>query len=460
MRARLLLVLVGVVALVLAIHDIPLAGHLRRVEHDRLATKLERDGFILAGRLVEVLEAGRAGDDPALQALVSRYAATERVRVVVVDASGTAVLGSDDDVLVEDAGNWPEVERALASAVPQTGARYSAALGDSLFYVAVPVLSGDARLGVVRITAPEAVVSQRVGSQVTGLALVAVISLAIPVAVAVLLAGTVTRPLRRLQTATERIAGGDLAARADADEGPPELRALAGSFNSMAGQMERMVDSQRAFAGTASHQLRTPLTALRLRIEQLRTAVGEQPGGQSAVDEALAEADRLHRMIEGLLALTRADGATATLADVALTEIAAERVAAWEPLAAERGVELVLDPATAVVVRALPGAAEQVLDNLIDNALEVSPAGSQLTVGIERRPGWADLHVVDRGPGMSEADRERAFDRFWRGSEAAPGGSGLGLAIVRQLAEAGGGEAELRAAAGGGVDAVVRFRAT
>lgn len=455
-----MLVLVGVVALVLAIHDIPLAGHLRRVEHDRLATKLERDGFILAGRLVEVLEAGQAGDDPALQALVSRYAATERVRVVVVDAAGTAVLGSDDDVLAEDAGDWPEVDRALASAVPQTGERYSAALGDSLFYVAVPVLSGDARLGVVRITAPEAVVSQRVGSQVTGLALVALISLAIPVAVAVLLAGTVTRPLRRLQTATERIAGGDLAARADADEGPPELRALAGSFNSMAGQMERMVDSQRAFAGTASHQLRTPLTALRLRIEQLRTVVGEQPGGPGAVDEALAETDRLHRMIEGLLALTRADGATAPLADVPLAEIAAERVAAWEPLAAERGVELLLDPTTPGVVRALPGAAEQVLDNLIDNALEVSPAGSRLTVGIERSAGWVELHVVDRGPGMSEAERAQAFERFWRGASGAPGGSGLGLAIVRQLAEAGGGAAELRAAPGGGIDAVVRFRAT
>lgn len=460
MRTRLLLVLVGLVAFVLAIHDIPLAGHLRRVEHDRLATKLERDGFILAGRLTEALEAGPAGNDAELAALIGRYAATEDVSVTVVDASGVAVLGSDPSVLGTDARDWPEVEHVLRLAEPQTGQRYSEQLGAELFYVVVPVLSGDSRLGAVQITAPAQAVSDRVSRQVTGLAFVALVSLAIAVAVAVLFSGSVARPLRRLRVATDQIADGDLGARANAAEGPPELRALAGSFNTMAAQMERLVDSQRGFAGTASHQLRTPLTALRLRIEQIGASVGDDSPARAAVDEALAETDRLHRLIEGLLALTRAEHATTVPVDVALTEIVAERVAGWEPLAAERGVHLAFVAPHAVTAQAIPGAAEQVLDNLIDNALEVSPPGTRLTVRVDTGPGWVEVHVIDAGPGLSDTDRERAFDRFWRGAEAPPGGSGLGLAIARQLLVAGGGDAELRAAPGGGIDAVARFRAT
>ena len=460
MRTRLLLVLVGVVAFVLAIHDIPLAGHLRRVEHDRLATKLERDGFILSGRLTEALEAGRAGDDSALLALIGRYAAEEDVRVTVVDAGGVAVLGSDPTVVGADAGAWPEVAEVLRVAEPQTGERFSAELGADVFYVVVPVLSGDSRLGAVQIAAPAAAVSDRVNRQLTGLALVALISLAIAVALAVLFSGSVARPLRRLRVATDQIADGDLAARANADDGPPELRALAGSFNTMAAQMERLVESQRGFAGTASHQLRTPLTALRLRIEQIGDRVGDDSPARAAVDEALAETDRLHRLIEGLLALTRAEHATTEPAEIALTEIVTERVAAWEPLAAEHGVGLVLDAPAAVTVQAVPGAAEQVLDNLIDNALEVAPPGSRLTVRVDALPGTVEVHVIDAGPGLSDADRERAFDRFWRGADAHPGGSGLGLAIARQLLVAGGGDAELRPAPGGGIDAVARFRVT
>jgi signal transduction histidine kinase len=109
-------------------------------------------------------------------------------------------------------------------------------------------------------------------------------------------------------------------------------------------------------------------------------------------------------------------------------------------------------------VLAIEGAVEQIVDNLVDNALEVSPAGSTLTVDVvETSVGTMELHVVDEGPGLTAEQRSSAFDRFWRAPDAPSGGSGLGLPIVRQLARAGGGDAELRRSPTGGVDAVVTF---
>jgi signal transduction histidine kinase len=458
-RNRLLLVLVGVVALVLAVHDIPLAGHLERVERDRLVTSLERDAFVLAGRAEEALEDGIAGEVPALRALVARYSAAEDVRVVIVDAEATGVVASDERALKEDFSNRPEIVSALTSGAPSTGERFSATLGEELFYVAVPVLSGDEAVGAVRISAPEQVVSDRAADRVRGLLFVALISLLIAVAVAWLFARTVTRPLKRLQAATDQLAAGDLRTRADDTDGPSEMRALAGSFNSMAGRLEQLVARQRAFAGTASHQLRTPLTALRLRLEQLARQVAHDPDVEPTIDAALTETDRLHRMIEGLLALTRAEDAALGPERVDLGAVVRDRVEHWRPLADERGVAVVAETPASVSVLAVAGAAEQIVDNLLDNALEVSPDGSRLTVTVVPGSHVVELHVVDEGPGLTADERERAFQRFWRGEDATPGGSGLGLAIVQQLVAAGDGTVELCEAESGGIDAVARFRA-
>jgi signal transduction histidine kinase len=460
MRNRLLLVFVGVVALVLLVHDVPLAGHLERVERDRLVTRLERDAFILAGRAEEALEQNTAGDDDALAALVTRYNALDPgVRIVIVDADDSAaVVVSDPEDLDENFSNRPEIDSVLRTGQPDRGQRFSTTLGYDLFYVAVPALSGDEVVGVVRFSAPETIVSERASDRVRGLFVVAGISLVIATAVAWLFANSVARPLRRLQEATQSLAGGELSTRAEFGEGPPEVRDLAVSFNSMAARLQALVARQRAFAGTASHQLRTPLTALRLRLEQL-DADELSPDAARHVDAALDETDRLHRMIEGLLALSRAEDAAVGPVEVDLAAIVRERVDHWEPLAAESDVTLlVLAPPDAVVL-AVPGATEQIIDNLVDNALDVSPPGSMLRLSVVERDDAYELHVVDEGPGLSAADRAAAFDRFWRGQRAVPGGSGLGLSIVRQLAVAGGGDAELREAPTGGVDAAVVFRA-
>ncbi len=457
MRTRLLLVMVGVVAIVLFVHDVPLARHLERVERDRLTTSLERDAFILAGRAEEALEAGTTGSDPTINAIVARFNAEEGVRVAIVDADLIGVLGSDAAVVGEEYSNRPEMEQALTGA-PQTGQRPSRTLGEDLFYVAVPVLSGDEVVGVVRLSAPERVVSERVSAKVRGLSVVAGISLLIAVAVAWIFARSVTRPLDELEKATLRLASGDLGARANNTEGPPEVRGLADSFNSMASRLQRLVDQQRSFAGDASHQLRTPLTALRLRLEQAAMSVDDDDPAVGSIEEALNETERLRRMIEGLLVLSRAENAALTADVVDVAAVARDRAEYWRPLAHERSVSIEVDAPPSLEARAVAGGVEQIIDNLVDNALEVSPEQTPVRIVVESADGSIALHVIDSGPGLTVEQRARAFERFWRSDDAAVGGSGLGLAIVQQLAVASDGSAILHEAPGGGIDAVVTLR--
>jgi signal transduction histidine kinase len=155
-------------------------------------------------------------------------------------------------------------------------------------------------------------------------------------------------------------------------------------------------------------------------------------------------------LVDELLALARADTSGGDVGDVDLAAVAAERAAQWEPLASERGICLVAE-GRGERVRAGRGRVAEVVDNLLANALDATPAGGTVRIHAQRR----ELHVIDDGAGLSHEAREHAFDRFWTAGKKT--GSGLGLPIARRLVEADGGTIELRSSASGGVDAVVRF---
>jgi signal transduction histidine kinase len=272
------------------------------------------------------------------------------------------------------------------------------------------------------------------------------------------MATTIVRPIRRLRRATERVASGDFASRASAAEGAPEIRGLATAFNTMTAKISNLVERQRSFAGDASHQLRTPLTALRLQLERAAVNIDSDPvAARGDIEAASEETERLQRLVEGLLMLARADqgGLATEIIDVA--GIVTERAAIWAPLADERGITLSAGSVARLTARAVPGALEQIVDNYIDNALNASGPGNEITVSVIRDNGWAAVHVTDHGPGMPSDQLQHAFDRFWRASSAGSDGTGLGLAIVRQLAEASGGEVSLANRATGGLDASVRL---
>jgi signal transduction histidine kinase len=352
-----------------------------------------------------------------------------------------------------DFSTRPEVAQALAGEVA-TGVRESATLGESILYVAVPVASRGRVLGAVRITYPTSRVDARITRYWLVLLAIAGVVVAAAGLVGLLLARSITRPLRHVERAAEAVGRGDLAARAPA-EGPDEVRDLAHVFNEMAAKLEGLLHSQEAFVADASHQLRTPLTALRLRLENLESDVAER--GRGSLVGALAEVERLSGLVDGLLALARSDASEERAGALDLRGVVDSRSEAWSALAAERGVSLEAAANGRVVARAAPDRLDQVVDNLLSNALDVSPPGSRIRLEARRGGDWVELHVVDEGPGLGAEERERAFDRFWRGGGGSDG-SGLGLAIVKRLVAADDGQVELRPADPHGIDAVVRLR--
>ncbi len=383
------------------------------------------------------------------------YAQRTGARVVIVDKRGLALIDTSRRVCgTESFASRPEIKAALQGNYP-SGVRRSATLNTQLLYVAVPIAANGVVHGAVRITYPLSTVTR--ASSGTGCCSRRSERRSLLVAglIGISLARFVTRPLRGLENAAAAVGEGDLDARAPEDSGPPEVRSLAVVFNETVAKLGQLLRSQDEFVADASHELRTPLTALRLRLESLERGLDDD--GRRDVDAALHEVERLSQMVEGLLALARADAAATPAERVDAAAVVRERVATWQALADERGLALVADADGAVSVRASPQRLTQVLDNLVANAIDHAPAGTTVTVTVRMAGTHAELHVRDEGPGMTPEQRARAFDRFWRAGSGA-GGSGLGLAIVRRLVEADEGEVELADAAGGGLDAVVRLR--
>ncbi|MGB8860291.1 MAG: HAMP domain-containing sensor histidine kinase [Ilumatobacteraceae bacterium] len=462
MKWRLLLAFAGLLTMVLVAQDVPLVKYLRQVESERLLASLERDAFILAGASENVLTHEDVGGTVTnLQETVDAYRRDRGARVVITDANGLVVVATDPtDLPGDDFSNRPEIAKALTGD-PASGKRPSSTAGASLVYVAVPVLSGATVSGVVRLTYPAAVIDERANEKSRGLILVFVISLIGAVIAALFMASGITSPLSRLRRSTERLAAGDFGERADERDGPPEIRGLARSFNLMTERISGLVEKQRSFAGDASHQLRTPLTALRLQLERAATMVDTDPeGARERIEAASEETERLQRLVEGLLMIARSDGTAPATDIVDVTAMVKERADVWAPFAEERGVRLLTAAAAGLLASAVPNALEQIIDNYVDNALGVATAGDTVTITAVRLHETIAVHVMDEGPGMRPEHLAHAFDRFWRAPDAPHGGSGIGLAIVQHLAELSGGTVELRNRADrGGLDASVQLPA-
>jgi signal transduction histidine kinase len=451
---RLLISYLALAIVVLALLEIPLGISYARNERHDLSTNVERDAVALASLAEDALEQ-RASAPPAVARLARRYQRDTGGRVVVVDAQGRALVDSESQGVGAAFSSRPEIAAALDGTVA-TGTRHSNTLGTDLLYVAVPAASGGIVHGAVRITYPTSEVDERVRRYWLVLAAIAAVVLAVAVALAGGFARWIVRPLSRVEEAAGEVAAGNLNVRVPAT-GPPEIRRLAGSFNEMVVQLGSLLHSQEQFVADASHQLRTPLTALRLRLENLaRDGDGRREG---EFEGALEELERLSALVDGLLTLARADRAASTPAELDVASGLGERVEAWSALAEEQQVRLVARVAGRLHALATPGRLEQVLDNLLANALEVAPAGSDIELTAARSGPWVEIRIRDRGPGMSSEEIAHAFDRFWRGG-ADEAGFGLGLAIVQRLVHADGGEIELQAREGGGLEAILRLRAS
>jgi signal transduction histidine kinase len=364
---------------------------------------------------------------------------------VLADSAGSSTLGSSYL-------SRPEIAAALRGRSVQSQ-RASHTLGKDILATAVPVLRGGGTIGAVRITQSVAAVQQAVRSTIAKLVLIAGTVLLLGLLAGALIARQVAQPLRRLEGAARRLARGDLSARAVV-EGSSEQRSLGRSFNEMADRVQRSIDAQREFVADASHQLRTPLTALRLRLDELR-ATGVSAEAEAELDAGTTEVGRLAEMVDELIVLSRLEERELQGELVDLRDAAERAALRWRASAEARSLTLAFAGEDLGTVWCASADVDRALDVLIDNALRYSPPGT--TVALAGGPGR--IEVSDLGPGLAPGEDELVFERFHRGraGRQGPPGSGLGLAIARSLARAWHGEATLASRPGGGAVAALEF---
>ncbi|MCB1780450.1 MAG: hypothetical protein KDJ34_10240, partial [Candidatus Competibacteraceae bacterium] len=216
---------------------------------------------------------------------------------------------------------------------------------------------------------------------------------------------------------------------------PAELTPLASALNGLLARLTQTLDAQRQFIADAAHELRTPLTAVRLQAEMAQRITTDEERAE-ALDTLRAGLTRASHLVEQLLAMARLDATSTTgrLESLDLLALAKQGVADYAAIADDRDLDLGLLPSDAVMVAGEPGELHTLLGNLIDNALRYTPTGGRVDVQVRRVGREAVLSVTDTGPGIPVKERERVFDRFYRGPHTAAPGSGLGLAIVKRIA--------------------------
>lgn len=287
--------------------------------------------------------------------------------------------------------------------------------------------------GSIRVEVPRSEAGQRVGAVWLAIVVLAGLALLAALGLGFLQSRRLARPLEELAGAATRLGGGDFASRAGR-HGIPEVDAVAAALDRSAERIGELLEQERSFSANVSHQLRTPLTALRLRLEEIEATTDGDARAEAVA--ALDQADRLERTVDSLLALARTARAGST-EPLDLATLAHDRVGAWQPAFDEQGRALRVEAAVATVAMATPGGAEQILDVLLENALR--HGAGRTTVSLRRGQGLVALAVVDEGPGVASDRAAEIFERSTSGS----GGTGLGLALARTLAETDGGRLRL-----------------
>ncbi len=280
--------------------------------------------------------------------------------------------------------------------------------------------------------------------------------------IGLLLTRRVVTPLAEVIASAEEIAGGNLQARVKKSKKPDVLADLSDSFNKMADSLEQNDRERREMLTDIAHELRTPLSVLRGRLEGIMDGV--YPSDESHIGPALEETYLLERLVEDLRLLTLAENHQLTFEkrEVDLVEIARRSIGMFQPQAQENKIqlELVTSLDKALVV-ADPLRTEQVIGNLLSNALRYVPQNGHIWIEISNRDDEFALSINDNGPGVPVADLPFIFQRFWREEKSrsrTSGGVGLGLAIAKLLVEEQDGRIEAQNRPEGGLQVVVFFK--
>lgn len=345
------------------------------------------------------------------------------VYLVLSSTLESGPLESSPKMAKDDLGNWTVTE----------GARFEATDME-----AVEAAANYKTLGILRDLSLQAVAVLFVASLLTGW----------------WLAGRALRPIRRITATARAISATDLSRRIDLDGPHDELHELAETIDGMLARLEAAFQVQRQIVDDASHELRNPLAVIQANVDAVLAIDDTTPAARAnAVALVTRAMGRMTQLVEDLLSTARRSSPAFVDVEVDLAEIGTEAADEYALLAAERDLVLNRQLRAGPVVAGDPHALRRAVDNLLSNAVRLTPHGTEITVAAGSQNGWAWIAVRDQGPGIPTADQELIFDRFFTAARqitdslARPGGTrrefgqaGLGLAIVRQIVESHGGQ--------------------
>jgi signal transduction histidine kinase len=430
MRRRLLLALLPLLFVLLVALEVPLA--------QTYAARLTQDLFIES-----IGDARRfaARGDEAMQALAGRRQLAEELRTQRRIRGRTITIVDRDSALVVPEAT-PAIEPATARALALALAGDEPSRPPTAWpwrtepmIVAIGIGQDTGLTGAVAVEVSTGEVRDAVAERFALLAALGLSVVLLATVIGVLpLVRWVLRPVDALAATAARLAAGDLDARTSERGGPPELRGLAAAFNRMAVSLAAALERQRAFVADASHELRNPLAALRLRLDALAGSVHGEDARR--LELAIAESERLARTVTRLLELARAEATAAERIDVDLAELTATRLEGWIPALEQVGCAVALESPEHAWARASPDAVEYALDVVLDNVCSYA-ARTRVEITIVHGAAGAELRVRDHGAGE---DVGHIGERFWRGaSHRAIPGTGLGIATARALLASSGG---------------------
>lgn len=439
LRLRLLGAVAYILLLIIVALEVPLALNLARRVDAEVKNDAASQAFVVAAGA-----SGSMGRPANLQRLAQKAGSDLGARVIIVNRQGALRADSAGPELLNTSyASRPEIRSALSGLRAQ-GERHSDELGADILYTAVPVANQNGQtVGAVRVTQSVEEINNRVRRSVLALIGIGAFALLLGLALAWVLAETLSRPLRQLAASARRVEAGDLSARAEV-KGATEQQEVAHAFNDMTERLGRVLEAQREFVSNASHQLRTPLTGLRLRLESAAMKATD-PGLEAELNAAEHEVDRLARLLTALLTLAREGQAPTPGRAVSLEEAAAGAHARWSDRAEQDGGRIALGGSEAVTACASDDDVAIMLDNLVENAIHYSPPGTAVSIRWGRTGPEVWLAVEDEGPGIAPGEEEELFDRFTRGmaGKTKPG-TGIGLAVVQMLASRWRGRASIR----------------